>query len=453
MRMDGTGFSLLHDFDSGYPKCTLVQDTNGTLYGTTSGGFANFGTIFKWETNGGGFSVIHPFSGASGDPFGPGAGLLLASDGALYGAGSGGGQIPGGVFRLELSGSNFQVLHAFSVDGFDGYSPQAALAEGADGRIYGTTQFGGVSQNGTIFRLKKDGSGYHVFYPFPADVTTFDNKAVLLRGTDGSLYSTVGGDLNFGFVYRMQFSSNLTPILANQVPGQTNVYGSAYTYTFPDNTFTDPDAGQILSYAASGMPPGISFDGSTRTFSGTPTNAATYSVTLTALDNGTPPLGTNTTFQLIVARAGLIAGADNKTRPYGQANPPLTGTLVGVTNGDNITASFETTATAASLPGQHPITPVLTDPDGRLGNYTVTLNNGTLTVGGVTLQVSMFGGSPTFCWPSNASNVVLEYADDLNPPIAWQVATGNLSTNAAGVCETPTPDPSVPMRFYHLRLY
>jgi len=47
---------------------------------------------------------------------------------------------------------------------------------------------------------------------------------------------------------------------------------------------------------------------------------------------------------------------------------------------DSITANYTTTATPASAPGAYPITPVLVDPLGRLGNYNVTLNIGTLTV-------------------------------------------------------------------------
>ena len=51
MHKDGSDYSLLHEFDGGYPKGTLVQGSNGVLYGTTSGGGANFaGTIFSWNT-------------------------------------------------------------------------------------------------------------------------------------------------------------------------------------------------------------------------------------------------------------------------------------------------------------------------------------------------------------------------------------------------------------------
>ena len=66
--------------------------------------------------------------------------------------------------------------------------------------------------------------------------------------------------------------------------------------------------------------------------------------------------------------------------PFGAPNPPFTGTISGIQNGDNITASYSTTATVSSPVGTCPITASLNDPSGRLGNYSVRLNEGTLTI-------------------------------------------------------------------------
>ena len=58
----------------------------------------------------------------------------------------------------------------------------------------------------------------------------------------------------------------------------------------------------------------------------------------------------------------------------------FTGAITGVTNGDNITASYSCSATAGSPVGTYPIVAGLVDPDGRQTNYTVSLINGTLTI-------------------------------------------------------------------------
>ena len=89
-----------------------------------------------------------------------------------------------------------------------------------------------------------------------------------------------------------------------------------------------------------------------------------------------------------VMTVGISVGADSKSRTYGGTNPPLTGTLNGVLNGDHITASFQTTATTNSRAGNYPITPAFLDPNGRLANYSVLANNGQMTVGPAVLGVS-----------------------------------------------------------------
>ncbi|MGA2867439.1 MAG: MBG domain-containing protein, partial [Verrucomicrobiota bacterium] len=84
----------------------------------------------------------------------------------------------------------------------------------------------------------------------------------------------------------------------------------------------------------------------------------------------------------------LVVSADNVSRPYGATNVTLTGTLTGVQNGDNITATYTTSASANSPVGTYPVVPTLHDPDGKLSNYTVSLSNGTLTVTPALLTVT-----------------------------------------------------------------
>ena len=79
---------------------------------------------------------------------------------------------------------------------------------------------------------------------------------------------------------------------------------------------------------------------------------------------------------LTVTPFALTVTADSHARTYGATNPVLGGTLVGVQNGDNITASYSTTATTNSPVGIYSIVATLNDPNGKLGNYSVTTNNG-----------------------------------------------------------------------------
>jgi hypothetical protein len=83
---------------------------------------------------------------------------------------------------------------------------------------------------------------------------------------------------------------------------------------------------------------------------------------------------------LTVNPVALTITANNASRAYGTTNPVFTGTITDLQNGDNITATYTTTATVSSPVGAYSITPTLVDPSGKLNNYTVSSINGTLTI-------------------------------------------------------------------------
>src|SRR5690242_20719624 len=89
--------------------------------------------------------------------------LMQGSDGMLYGTTQDGGINDYGlVFKVNTNGAGYSVLHHFNGIGGDGTHPQAGLVQGSDGMLYGTTANGGTNDHGTVFKLKTDGSGYSV---------------------------------------------------------------------------------------------------------------------------------------------------------------------------------------------------------------------------------------------------------------------------------------------------
>ena len=101
-------------------------------------------------------------------------------------------------------------------------------------------------------------------------------------------------------------------------------------------------------------------------------------------------------YQVPAGKPALLVSANNQSWVYGATNGVLTGTLTGVQNGDNITASYTTSATAASPVGAYPIVPVLNDPNGKLANYTVTVIDGTLTVTPAALTITAANASKVY---------------------------------------------------------
>jgi hypothetical protein len=86
------------------------------------------------------------------------------------------------------------------------------------------------------------------------------------------------------------------------------------------------------------------------------------------------------TVSLVVQPAALTVTAASTNRLYGQPNTAFQGTIAGVVNGDDITATYSCSATTNSPAGTYAIVPGLNDPAGRQTNYTVNLVDGTLTV-------------------------------------------------------------------------
>lgn len=130
--------------------------------------------------------------------------LIQASDGHLYGTAYLGGEEGGGtLFRVTLAGV-FTVLHNFGGGSPNAIFPYTGVAEGPDGLLYGTTLNGGVDNKGTIYRIAKDGTGYTVIHEF-AGTDGENPEGQLVVGDDDWLYGTtmMGGDQNRGTVYRI----------------------------------------------------------------------------------------------------------------------------------------------------------------------------------------------------------------------------------------------------------
>jgi uncharacterized repeat protein (TIGR03803 family) len=195
---DGSGYSILHSFgpdvssDATYPRGNLVQATNGMLYGTATYGVGP-SWIFTLDTNGGNYSIVHVFNSSS-DGTAPEAGLVQAADGGLYGTTwAGGPGRRGTIFSLSLDGSSFAVIYNLNPDQSDGWGSAAELMQGNDSALYGTALYGGSKSNGTVFKLNTDGSGYTVLHNFSA--TNGDGSfpySTLVQDTNGWLYGTTG---------------------------------------------------------------------------------------------------------------------------------------------------------------------------------------------------------------------------------------------------------------------
>jgi uncharacterized repeat protein (TIGR03803 family) len=217
----------------------LIIGKNGSLYGTTEeGGTANQGTVFELSppgTPGGKWteSILYSFQGGT-DGLGPTAGLTAGPQGVFYGVTGGGGQnLLGTVFALTppaAQGLPWQhsILYSFQ-GGTDGIGPEAALAIGIEGELYGITASGGSLGIGTIFMLSppsKSGGAWSetVLYSFQSDTPI--TSSPLAIGSGGQLFGTTYGEFGSNGQWGTLFE--LSPPSA---PGGSWAWAVLYTFT------------------------------------------------------------------------------------------------------------------------------------------------------------------------------------------------------------------------------
>jgi uncharacterized repeat protein (TIGR03803 family) len=235
LNQDGSGFTILKNFASGStgpganPLQPLMEASDRRLYGKTYfGGVTNRGIVFSMSKDGTSYTVLKSFGTPASDGESPMSPLLEASDGFLYGSTYGGGLTnnAGTVFRLNKDGTGFHVILSFTALGSDGRHPCGALVEWLNGSLYGTTEYGGTAGQGTIFKVNKDGTGYSVVASFEA-ATGSRPRGGLVEGPDGALYGTTeqGGQMGLGTVFRYGTAfGDITSIeILNQVPTVTGV--------------------------------------------------------------------------------------------------------------------------------------------------------------------------------------------------------------------------------------
>ncbi len=231
------GKTNLHNFagppEGSCPIGGLIQGTDGNFYGVTEDGGSNncsaspmeqffqifgyccdpayggYGTVFR-ITEQGTFTNLHTFSGGADGAF-PEAALLQGSDGFLYGTTSGGNISAGTVFRMATDGSGFTNLYQF-INPTNGTTSLAALIQDGNGYLYGTTYGGGTNGLGTVFKISTNGA-YAMLHSFVGGLEGAYPGGPLAQGSDGNFYgTTVSGGWGEGTIFRITPQGTLTTL-------------------------------------------------------------------------------------------------------------------------------------------------------------------------------------------------------------------------------------------------
>jgi autotransporter-associated beta strand protein len=233
-------------------------------------------------------------------------------------------------------------------------------------------------------------------------------------------YALTPTSANFGIGsatnYTVTFVDGVLTVTPRPITVTANNQAKVYGQADPALTFTAPTVnGDLLAGALARAPGETVAGGPYAIMQGTVTNAnnANYSITFM---NG----------QLLITPAALAIAADNKTRLYGDPNPPLTATFTGLTNGDTPAAipgvTLTTPATFASNVGNYAINVA----SGGDSNYTIAYVNGQLTITPAPLTITANDASRRFGEP--------------NPPFAATMTGFKLGQTAANLNGTVVLD-------------
>jgi len=403
----GTSVSSLYYFtggaDGGAPN-GLVLASNGVLYGTTeSGGASGDGTIFSITTNGS-LQTLVSFNGTNGS-FPPSA-LAQGADGNLYGATKmGGASAEGTLFKMTLAG---ELNPLVALSNKNAVSPYTALTQGTNGSFYGVAENADSPGNGSIYTITPEGS-FNIIYTFTGGVDGNSPVGPLALGSDGNFYgmTTNGGAHGHGDVFRLAPDGTLT-----------NLYsftGGADGYN-PDGALIQGSDGDFYGVTRLNVISGFTFYGTIFKISTNGMFATLYALNPGVTGDGTHPF------------AGLVQGLDGNfygsTLLGGTANA---GTVFRISPAGSFSTllSFD-----GSDDGAEPTAAMVQDAGGNLygtttvggpygkgsifkltitsaPQFTLQPSNQTVFEGAsVSFSVAVFGASPlNFQWQKNGGNL------------------------------------------------
>ncbi|NPD45586.1 choice-of-anchor tandem repeat GloVer-containing protein [Lentimicrobium sp. S6] len=183
------------DFDNiltgRYSQGSLIQASNDKLYGMTSnGGTDGLGVLFEYDLGSSTFSKKIDFDGSikGANPLGS---LIQASNGKLYGMTSNGGTDDLGVL-FEFDPVTGDYIKRLDFDGDNGSSPQGSLMQASNGKLYGMTFYGGTDNKGVLFEYNPSLNTFSKILDFDGTTKGQSPRGSLFQASNGKLFGMTG---------------------------------------------------------------------------------------------------------------------------------------------------------------------------------------------------------------------------------------------------------------------
>jgi uncharacterized repeat protein (TIGR03803 family) len=378
--------TVLHSFDGKYgysPDAGLIFDSSGNLYGSTyQGGAFNYGMIFElvpgadshWAEK-----VVRNCNNNGKEGYSPDSSLIFDPAGNLYGTTDyGGAHNAGTVFELaRKTGGGWieKVLHSFSSTGTDGYAPEGGLVFDAAGNLYGTTNYGGTDHSyGTVFELTPSAGGgwaEHVLFSFDGATSGEYPVGGLVLDAGGNLYgvAAAGGSSNYGTVFEL-------------TPHSGGIWSEKTVHTFtgangvsPSGSLTFDAAGNLYGTTGAGGTPGAG-----TVFKLTPADGGGWSETILYNFLGNSD-GAYPASKLVFDTAGNLYGTTVKGGGSGAGGYGTVFELTPMLDGSWTETQLHFFSSGTDGDGNQPVGNLILDGAGNL--YGATLYGGTYDLGTV----------------------------------------------------------------------
>jgi len=187
-----------------YPAGSLIQASDGMLYGMTqNGGANNLGVLFQYNPATNTYTKKLDFAGTTNGS-NPEGSLIQASDGMLYGMTQGGGANSKGVLFQYNPATNTYTNKLDFAGASTGSTPHTSLMQASDGMLYGMTELGGANSMGVLFQYDPSTSIYTKELDFAGVTNGQYPTGAFMQASDGMLYgmTPVGGTNNFGVLFQ-----------------------------------------------------------------------------------------------------------------------------------------------------------------------------------------------------------------------------------------------------------
>jgi len=264
----------------GQPFGSLLKASNGKFYGmTVSGGANNKGVLFEFDPSTGTLKVKFDFDGSSNGSL-PRGSLMQASNGYLYGMTyTGGANDQGIIFKYDLVSGVLTKTFDFDQTAGGAHSPQGALTEAPNGKLYGLTEQGGSGSTGLLFAFDVSTNLIAPIFSFTQPNGT-GPQGTLTLASNGKLYgmTNAGGANSAGTIFEVDPTTNTFTKKSDLIDatGEFPIYGKPMVFRNSQQIIFDPVAAKtmgdapftISATASSGLPVSYSVSSSRTSIAG-----------------------------------------------------------------------------------------------------------------------------------------------------------------------------------------